>query len=348
MSIKPRLLTGVAIGAAALLALTACSGSPDSTDGSAPPADKTVKIAAPMSGPLGDKSFMDSAMEGFDRAMADFNVEVQFIQAGSSDAPAWERNLTEASASGENALIVTGTTQISSTLEKVAAQFPDQQYLLLDSGSVAPNVSGVSFAQNESAFLAGVLAALVTTNPQDFPKATGSKKVGITAGMDIPVIQDYILGFTQGVKAVDPSIQIDVRFTDDFGNAQKGYDIASAQFADGADVIYQVAGGSGLGVLQAGVDAGRYAIGNDSDQNAVHPEIVLASALKNVGNAAYAGIASFLKGELKPGSSVVVDLSDDGVGLTLNDALVPASYSSKIDDFRQQVVDGAIVVDSAF
>jgi basic membrane protein A len=330
--------------ATSVLALAACS---TPTTGTEEPATDSISITAPLSGQLGDKSFMDSANAGLTRAADELGVSVKVVEAGADDAPAWERNLTEASASGENDLIVTGGTVVASTLEKVAAQFPEQQYLIFDSPSVGDNVTGISYAQNEGAFLVGALAAIITNNPESFPRATGSGIIGVAAGMDIPVIQDFIVGFTQGAKSIDPDIVVDVRFINDFASAQKGYDVATAIFNAGADVVYQVAGAAGLGVLQAGADAGRYAIGTDSDQNDLHPESTPASAIKSVDNTIFNSIEAFLDGTLEMGITISGNISNDGVGIAYNDDLVPTEFQDQIDELRQQVIDGDIVVDTA-
>lgn len=333
----------LALGA---IALTGCAGdSSPTTDQSS--SGTTATITAPLSGQLGDKSFMDSANEGLIRARDELGVSVKVIEAGGDDAPAWERNLTEASASGENDLIVTGGTVVASTLEKVAAEFPEQPYLIFDSPSVGDNVTGISYAQNEGAFLVGALAALITTNPDDFPNATGSGRIGLVGGMDIPVIRDFAVGYEQGAKSVDPDIEVDLRFVGDFESAQGAYDLTTAMYNDGADVVYQVAGAAGLGVLQAGEDAGRYAIGTDSDQNGLHPETTPASAIKAVGNTVYLGIEQFLSGDLEMGATIIGNIENEGVGIAYNDDLVPAEYQQRIDDLKQQVIDGVILVDTA-
>lgn len=328
------------------LTLAACGGS-DEDAGSGDGGKKTVNISAPLSGQLGDKSFMDSANEGLERAATDFGVKVKVIEAGADDAPAWERNLTEASASGDNDLIVTGGTVMASTLKKVAAQFPDQKYLIFDSPSVGDNVTGISYAQNEGAFLVGALAALVTTNPDAFPRATGSGKIGLVGGMDIPVIRDFAVGYEQGAKAVDPSIEVDLRFVGDFESAQGAYDLATAMYNDGSDVVYQVAGAAGLGVLKAGEESGRYAIGTDSDQNGLQPESTVASALKAVGTTVHLAIENFLDDKLEMGTTINGVIDNDGVGIVFNEKLVPAEIQKQVDDLRQKVIAGEITVDSA-
>ncbi|BDI21987.1 BMP family protein [Herbiconiux sp. L3-i23] len=338
---------GTALVVTASLLLAGCAGGSDDPGADGGSGGDEVTISAPLSGQLGDQSFMDSANEGLERAAADLGVTVSVIEAGADDAPAWERNLTEASASGENDLIVTGGTVMASTLERVAAQFPDQQYLIFDSESVGDNVTGISYAQNEGAFLVGALAAIISTNPDSFPRSTGANKIGLVGGMDIPVIRDFAVGYEQGAKAISPDITVDLRFVGDFESAQGAYDITTAIFNDGADVVYQVAGAAGLGVLQAGEDSGRYAIGTDSDQNGIHPDSTPASAIKSVGNTVYTGIQQFLDGELELGTTTVGNISNDGVGIAFNDDLVPAEFQDQIDALRQQVIDGDITVDSA-
>lgn len=347
-------LSGVAGTCALAAALAACGSSSDSGSSSAPTSSgsgggrtSSLKISAPISGQLGDKSFMDSANEGLQRAAKSLGVSVKVVQAGASDQPAWQRNLTEASASGSYGLIVTGGTVVASTLKSVAAQFPKQKYLIFDSASVGPNVAGISYAQNEGAFLVGALAAYVTDNPKEFPRAKGTHKVGIAGGMDIPVIRDFIDGYTQGAKAVDPGITVDVRFINDFSSAQKGYDLATAMYASGDDVVYQAAGAAGLGVLQAGDKAGRYSIGTDSDQNYLHPSSILASAIKSVGNTVYDSIKADTGGTLKFGGTIAGNIADDGVGISFNTALVPADVQAKVNALKAQVAAGKIKVKTA-
>lgn len=307
----------------------------------------SVNISAPLSGQLGDKSFMDSANEGLQRAAKELGVSVRVVEAGADDAPAWERNLTEASASGSFSLIVTGGTVVASTLKRVAPQFPDQKYLIFDSPSVGPNVAGISFKQNEGAFLVGALAGLVTTNAPAFPRAKGSKKIGLVGGMDIPVIRDFAVGYEQGAKSISPDITVDLRFIGNFQSAQGAYDLTKAIFNDGADIVYQVAGAAGLGVLQAGADSGRYAIGTDSNQNGLHPDSTPASAIKAVGATVFLGIQQFLDNKLELGGTVIGDISNGGVDIAFNDALVPADIKEQVNAVRKRVIAGEIKVDTA-
>ncbi|MBX3598945.1 MAG: BMP family ABC transporter substrate-binding protein [Rhizobiaceae bacterium] len=305
-------------------------------------------VWAPFSSPLGDRSFIDSANRGVERAAAERGVKIKVIPASANDPSAWDRNLREAASASEVNLVVTGGTLISSTLEAVAPEFPDQKFVIFDAPSSAANVTGITYAQNEGAFLAGAVAALITKNPEKFPKAKGSNKVGLVTGIDIPVIRDFIKGFESGVKHVDPAIVVDVRFTNDFGSPQKGFDTATAVFRDGADVVYQVAGPTGLGVLRAAESEGRYGIGQDSDQNDLHPGFIAASAIKHVDNTIFQAISDAMDGKLEMGQTRVGNLANGGVDIALAGNVIPAEIAAQIEEIRKQIVSGAVVPDGEF
>jgi len=337
-----RSMAAAGIGITLALGAAAC-GSGGSSAGS-DEGSKAKSIVAPLSGQLGDKSFMDSADRGFKRAEKDLGVNIKAIEASSNDAPAWERNLREAAKRSDIGLVATGGTVVASTLKKVAPAFPQQKFLIFDAPSQGSNSAGITYAQNEGAFLAGALAAYITKNPDKFPKAKGTMKVGLVAGVDIPVIRDFVVGFEQGVKTVDPNVQIDLRFTGDFVSPQKGYDTATAVFKDGADVVYQVAGPTGIGVLKAAKEAGRYGLGTDSNQNDLHPGFIAASVIKSVDNTVYQAIKDFTEGKLTMGETRVGNLANDGVGIEFDSSIVPAEIQQKINELKQQVVDGKITV----
>ena len=270
------------------------------------------------------------------------------IPASTNDPPAWERNLREAAGQETVDLIVTGGTVVASTLEMVAPDFPDKPFLIFDAPSSGPNVTGITYAQNEGAFLAGALAALITKNPDKFPNATGSMKVGLVTGQDIPVIRDFIKGFESGVRYVDPAVAVDVRFTNDFVNPELGFETAGAVFDDGADVVYQVAGPTGLGILRAAEDRGRYGIGQDSNQNDLHPGFIAASAIKSVDNTVFQGISDALGGTLTMGETRVGNLANDGVDLEVDPAIVPPDIAAQIEDIKAKIVAGEVVPDTEF
>ncbi len=299
-----------------------------------------------MSDNLGDNGFNDSAADGFHRAEKD-QVRVKLLQASPSDPQLWRQNLETTSNSGAWSVIFTGP-GMHDNLAATAPQHPKQNYVFFDDELKLPNVLSVKYAQNEGSFLAGALAASVATDKAGFPLDTGSKKVGIVAGQDLPIIEDFIVGFKQGVATIDPSVQVEVSFIGNFNDAQKAYDLTQNAFNGGADVVYNVAGPAGLGILKAAADANRYAIGVDSDQNGLYPKNVVASMLKQIGNSIYDTIGQIRAGNAPFGTLEVYGLKNNGVALIYNDALVPASVKAKVDGAKAQVLAGQIKVDSAF
>jgi basic membrane protein A len=183
--------------------------------------------------------------------------------------------------------------------------------------------------------------------------ASKTKKVGFVGGMDIPLIRKFACGYVQGVKSVDPNIQVFQNMTGDTGAAWndpvKGGELAKAQIEQGADVVYHAAGGTGIGVLQAAADAGKLGIGVDSDQNYLHPGSVLTSMMKRVDNAVY---NSFM--DVKNGVAMdkwtgiqVMGLEKDGVGWALDDdnkALITPEMKKAVDDAKAKIISGEIKV----
>lgn len=233
-------------------------------------------------------------------------------------------------------------------LAAVAPKHPKQNYVFFDDELKLPNVLSVKYAQNEGSYLAGALAGAVTTDKAAFPLAAGTKKVGLVAGMDLPVIEDFIVGFKQGVATIDPTIEVQVSFIGNFNDAQKAYELTRNMLNGGVDVVYNVAGPAGLGILKAAANSNKYAIGVNSDQNGLYPKNVIASMLKQIGNSIYDTTKQIEDGKAPMGTLEIYGLKNDGVGLVYNDALVPAAVKAKVDAAKAKVLAGEIKVDSAF
>jgi len=230
----------------------------------------------------------------------------------------------------------------------VAPQHPDQKYVFFDDELKQPNVLSVKYAQNEGSYLAGVLAAIAATDKQQFPLSSGDKKIAVVAGMDLPVIRDFIVGFKQGAATVVPDIDVQVIFIGSFNDAQKAYDLTKTAIENGANVVFNVAGPAGLGILKGAADGHKYAIGVDSDQNGLHPDNVIASMIKQIGNSIYDSIKQIQSGKAAFGTLKVYGLANEGVGLIYNDKLVPAEVKAKVDEAKAKVVSGGLKVDTAF
>jgi basic membrane protein A len=299
-----------------------------------------------MSDNLGDKGFNDSAAAGFRKAEKE-GVRIKLLQAAPTDPQLWLQNLEATSNSGTWGVIFGGP-GMHDDIAAVAPKHPNQKYVYFDDELLLPNVLSIKYAQNEGSYLAGALAGAVATDKATFPLGTGSKKVGLVAGQDIPVIEDFIVGFKQGVAAIDPSISVQVSFIGNFSDAQKAYQLTHNMLDGGVDIVYNVAGPAGLGILKAAADSNKYAIGVDSDQNGLYPKNIVASMIKQIGNSIYDTIKQIQEGKAPMGTLEMYGLKNDGVGLVYNDALVPTAVKDKVEAAKAKVLSGAIKVDSAF
>jgi len=348
---KLRMMVPLAVGA---LFLAACGGDSDegggngdggNGDGDGGGGDRPSVVSV-VSGPLGDRGFFDDAERGM-QMIAEAGSETQTIESEENNPSQWKSNLQLVS-NGEWDLVITGTTQQHDNLDEVAQDFPEQMYITYDDVVEQPNVASITYAQNEGSFLAGVLAGLATTDTDTFDKAEGSKKVGVLGGMDIPVINDFVVGFEKGVESVDEDIEVLVSYVGDFNDPNTGYDQSKAMFEQGADVVFAVAGGSGLGTLKASADADKYSIGVDQDQNDEEPGHVIASMLKDIGVSLENAVDLYADGELEFGETTVYGLEDDGVKLVYAEDVVPQEIIDEVDSYIEQVLNGEIEVPTAF
>ena len=267
-----------------------------------------VKLAFIVGGTLGDKSFYDSAERGL-KALKDkygdkLDVKVTELQM---DETKFVPTLEEYSESKQYDIILVGSFTMRSALEKVAKEFPEQKYMMFDEDVDMPNVYSMMFKQNEVSFLAGVLAAKMTTLKDDPRiKHPEEKSVGFLGGMENPVINDFLVGYIQGAKYVDKDMKVVVSTVGNFADTAKGKDLALAQYNQNkVDVGYNVAGRAGFGQIEAAKEANRYAIGVDSDQAAVigapMDDYILTSALKNIDNALILSLIHISEPTRRPG-----------------------------------------------
>jgi len=338
---------GIALVSAAAVALAGCGSSSSTSSstagGGGGAAASKPSVANVGNGPLGDQGFFDDAARGM-KQLESAGFKTQVIQSDANNPAQWKANLQ--SVAGKWDIVITGTTQMHDILNADAPKYPNQKFIIYDDVVKQPNVASIVYKQNEGSYVAGVLAALVTTNKDKFPLATGNKVVGLVGGMDIPVINDFVVGFKKGVEVVDPSVQVKVSYVGNFTDSNKGFDQAKLMYDQGADVVFQVAGGAGIGVLKAAASAKRYAIGVDSNQNAIQPGFVLASMLKNIGESLVLAVNDSAAGKLKYGETTSYGIANKGVGLDFanNKDIVPADIKTKVDDFANQVATGKVQV----
>jgi basic membrane protein A and related proteins len=342
-------LTRVAVIGVVLLALAAaaCGGNGGSSSGSG------LKVALALDvGGLGDKSFNDSANRGLQKAISDGLVKkentklIETNQTGSNR----DANVTNLADGGYGYIFGIGFS-FSPGVDKIASQYPDQKFAIIDGfAKDAPNVENLTFKANEGSFLVGAAAALKSQ--------TGT--IGFLGGQEgTGLIENFQAGYQAGAKAVNPDIKILVEYCGDsvqaFVDPTKGEALSSKMYDEGADVIYHAAGQSGLGLFKAAVSANqqnpsppKYAIGVDSDQYlTASPEEqkwILTSMVKHVDTAVYDVIKEASDGTFSHGTRVF-GLKEGGLDFaTSNTALLTSDIKAKLDDYKQQIIDGKIVV----
>jgi basic membrane protein A len=282
-----------------------------------------------------DKSFNEAAYNGAERWAQETGGTYRELEMQSEAQR--EQALRRLAEAGSNPIVMTGFA-FASVLEQVAPDYPDTKFAIVDGYVDLPNVRSILFTEHEGSYLVGMLAAMASQ--------TGT--VGFVGGMDIPLIRRFGCGYAQGVKAVNPDATIIANFTGTtpaaWNDPVKGGEIAKSQIAQGADVIYAAAGGTGIGVLQAAADAGKLSIGVDSNQNYLHPGSVLTSMLKRVDNAVY---EAFKAGEALETGVVTMNLASGGVGYALdehNAALITDEMKARVDAAAAKIASGELVV----
>jgi basic membrane protein A and related proteins len=284
-----------------------------------------------------DKSFNEGVSNGAKKfsdetkiAVVDFEPanETQFEQA--------QRRFAQR---GQDPIIAVGFSQ-AVALEKVAKEFPNIHFTIIDMMVDLPNVQSVLFKEHEGSFLVGVLAAL----------ASKSGKIGFVGGMDIPLIRRFECGYEQGIKYANPNAELIANMTGTtpaaWNDPGRGAELAKGQFDRGVDVVYAAAGNTGTGVLQAAKDRTKYAIGVDSNQNYLHPGTMLTSMIKRVDLAAYRSFKAAEEGSWKGGTQVL-GLKEGGVDWAFdqyNEKLVTPEMKAKVEAAKADIISGKIVV----
>ncbi len=330
------------LGAAAILVvLTGCNGdkaAESGTTGSAPSAKKDGPLVGIVfdSGGIGDKSFNDSANAGIQRAETELGTTSKKVD--SKSAKDYETNLTALADQGCKVIFAVGFAQ-KDALAAVAPKYPEIKFAIIDDSLDLPNVRSLRFAEEQGSFLAGFLAG----------KMSKTGKIGFLGGQTTPLIKKFESGYIAGAKTANPKIEVlpakYIESWDDTGLAKTS---ASFLFLSGADIVYHAAGRAGLGVIAAAKDAGKYAIGVDSDQDAEAPGSVLTSMIKHVDNAVFATIKDVKDNAFKPGTTYY-DLKADGVGLSemkYTKDKIPADVLKQLDEIKKKIIDGTIKVPS--
>ena len=349
MKKKSRVLLA-SIAALGLVA-TACGGDDDSssTEASAAseaPAEGGCDLVGGIAfdtGGRGDGTFNDSAAAGGERAVSELGIEVKELEATVDE----DRKANLELLAGDGAGVIVGVGfMFTDPMGEIAAANPDITFGIVDSVVEAPNVRSLVFAEEQGSFLVGAAAALKSE----------SGIIGFIGGQEIDLIKKFEAGYTAGAKYINPDITVNVKYlgpagdNSAWGNVAGAKEIASGWYAEGADIVYTAAGGSGAGTIEAAVEAGKWAIGVDSDQyltagSADAQAHILTSMVKRVDVSVFETMKAACEGDTAGGIKVF-DLSNDGVGYATSGGYVD-DIASQLDDIKAKIVAGEITVPTA-
>lgn len=331
--------------------------------------DEPLRITYVVNGVLGDQSFFDSGQRGMDMVMDEFDAEVNTVELG-VDPANWESGLADAMSDTDNYdVLIAGTFQMIDFLATRAHEYPDKTFIFFDAPmpydnaevciEACANVYSITYNQNEGSFLAGVYAAaMASTGALGEDMMQEAPILGAVGGQDIPVINDFIAGYEQGACLVSADTQVLVQYAGGWNDPARGKEIALAMYEQDASVVFQIAGGTGVGVFEAAEEQGRFAIGVDSDQATIimdsdpeQAERILTSMLKNVDLSLFRAIGLHLDGELPVGTAEGLGIAEQGVGLAVNDIYTeatPENVAALIAAVEEAVIAGDITVNTVF
>lgn len=333
------------------LTLTACGSSkPSGSEAPSAAGDAEKTKLTLMVSNKNDLSFNQSACDGVAKVAAELSdkFDTSIVEVG-MDTTKWDAAYGDVLDNGTNWVIGIGY-QNKDRFATLAQEYPDVKFLLFDtaidySANEAPNVLSGLFKADESGYLAGAAAAMKS--------ATGT--IGFVGGLDNTSIQEFLVGYAQGAKEINPEIKVLNAFVGDFKDSAKAKELANAQISNGADVLFQVAGGAGIGVIEAAAEAENvYAIGVDSDQyqsvaDEKLKEVIMTSALKGIDNAIFKICSDYVSDpESVPfGTVVTYGMDIDGVGIVFNDKLtetIGAENVAKLQELHDKIKDGSMKV----
>lgn len=298
---------------------------------------KDVNIAIVFGlGGLGDKSFNDNANEGATKAKDEFGINYQYVEP--KEIAEFEGHHRDFAKEGKYNLIIGIGFDQADAINTVAAEFPDQKFLLIDGEAAeAPNVASVTFKDNEKAYLIGIIAGMTTK----------TNKIGMVGGMDIPLINAFAAGYKAGAQSANKDIEVMIKYVGAWNDANTAKELALSMYDAGADIVYQTAGGSGLGVFSAAADKDALAIGADVNQIPLDPAHIFLSSVRRVDNVVYNEIKAIIDGTFEAGN-FVQGFKEGAVSYTVEGAEKETSKEAieAADKAKQDIIDGKIEVPS--
>lgn len=328
---------GFLVLAAAVLAGCGSSSSTKSSAGTTTAGKQPYIVLVTDIGQLNDHGFNQLAYKGLKDAQAKLGIRGDVYQSPATSD--YIPNLTQAARKGAELVISVGFDQANS-IAKVAKSFPNTHFAIIDVDwhdlpGHPKNVEGLIFTEQQVGYLAGYLAGLVEKTEK------GKNMIGSVGGEKQPPVDRYIAGYQAGAKAADPTIKLVNGYSQEWVDQAKCKTIALNQIAQGANIVFQVAGGCGLGVLDAAKQENVWGIGVDADQSYIGPQ-VLTSAEKGVDTSVYATIQQVLAGKFKGGTNSVFSLANNGVRLGKISPKVPQADVAKLRQVAKNIANGQI------
>jgi len=327
------------VGAVLLVVASGCGGggkkSSATTTSQGAGANKKIGLVTDIGG-LNDRGFNHLSYVGLLRGQSELGVQTRVYQAKSTQE--YVPDLSTFARQGYNLTIGVGFTE-ATAIDTAATNFPKSNFAIVDVDQTEethkpPNLLGLLFREQETGYLVGYLAGL------EEKRKPGKDVIGSVGGQKQPPVDRFIAGYQAGAKAADPGITVLNAYSEDFSDQAKCKQIALNQIEQGAGVIFQVAGGCGLGALDAAKEKGVWGIGVDADQSFLGPHI-LTSAVKRVDTAVFDAIKSVVDGKFK-GGNIVFGLADNGVGIGKISPKVPQSEVAAVNKVRADIISGKI------
>ncbi len=345
-------LVALLLAVALIMTLVAgcTSGGTDGGTTGGPKSDVKAAMVTDIGG-LGDKSFNDISWDGLKRAEKDFGITVKVLE--SKEAVDYEPNLTQLAEAGYSPIFAVGFL-MQDTLSKVATAYPDTVWAGIDISYDPPidNVEAFTFKEHEAAYLAGIVAGMLTTMPDVDPRINDKPIIGFVGGLEIPPVVHFKVGFEAGAKAANPNVEVKSVYTGTFTDTQKGKEAALGMIESGADIVFAAAGLTGEGSFAACQEKNALFIGVDKDQfnTLTNPgDTIITSAVKKVDEAVYEITKRAVDGTLKGGTNDVFGLKEGAVGLAPYhdwDSKMPQEIKDAVAKAETGIKDGSITVPS--
>lgn len=323
-----------------------CGGSKEEKGSEKTGEPSDYKVALLIPGSLGDKSFFDASYKAVGM-LEEYGMEVDYVECGNDTSKYYPAYVDMCE--GGYDLILTVSSNGDDTLQQVAEEYPDQKFINLDGemDEIPANVYIIAPKNNEMSFLAGAAAALKA-------EELGTDTIGFVGGMDIPGINEFLVGYIEGAQQINPDIKVSSGYVGSFTDTAKGKETGLLMYDAGIKVVFAAAGQSGLGVMDAAAQSDGYVVGVDSDQAEAlkesQPEIadrIITSAIKNIPNTALYIVEKAMNDEVNYGEKEYYGLNEGAVGLAENsyyEKLLNEDARATIEELKEKVMNGEVEI----